>query len=80
MIPLLAYQKLTGYVDGSIPKPSATMGTDDQKIANPAYASWIAAYQRALILLQSLLSEEATAETLGHDTSHAVWKALEATY
>ncbi|GKA80077.1 zinc finger, CCHC-type containing LTR copia-type gag-polypeptide, partial [Tanacetum coccineum] len=27
MTPLLAYQKLTGYVDGSIPQPSPTVTT-----------------------------------------------------
>lgn len=80
MLPLLSYQKLTGYVDGSIPKPAPTIVTGEQTVPNPAYASWIAADQRALILLQSSLSEEAMAETLGHDTSHAVWTALEATY
>ncbi|GKB35432.1 retrovirus-related pol polyprotein from transposon TNT 1-94 [Tanacetum coccineum] len=80
MIPLLAYQKLTGYVDGSIPQPSPSVTTGETSSPNPAYASWIAADQRALILIQSSLSEEAMAETLGHTTSHAVWSALEDTY
>ncbi|GJZ69163.1 hypothetical protein Tco_0632713 [Tanacetum coccineum] len=48
MIPLLAYQKLTGYVDGSIPQPSLTITTGETSSPNPAYASWIAADQRAL--------------------------------
>ncbi|PWA67941.1 zinc finger, CCHC-type, Gag-polypeptide of LTR copia-type [Artemisia annua] len=69
MLPLLAYQQLTGYVDGSIPKPSATITNGDNTSPNPAYASWIAADQPSL-------SEEAMAETLGHSTSHAVRSAL----
>ena len=80
MVPLLSYQQLTGYVDGSIPKPSSTITTDKVISANPAYTKWVAADQRALILIQSSLSQEAMAETLGHTTSHAVWTALEATY
>ncbi|GKE69862.1 putative RNA-directed DNA polymerase [Tanacetum coccineum] len=47
---------------------------------NPAYTSWVAADQRALILIQSSLSKESMAETLGHTTSHAIWTALESTY
>ena len=76
MLPLLAYQQLMGYVDGSIPKPSKTITNGDVTSPNPAYASWIAADQRALLLIQASLSEEAMAETLGHSTSHAVWSAL----
>ncbi|GJT51449.1 retrovirus-related pol polyprotein from transposon TNT 1-94 [Tanacetum coccineum] len=76
MLPLLAYQKLTGYVDGSIPKLSAMITTGDTSSPNPAYVSWIVADQRALILIQSSLSEEAMAKTLGHSTSHDVWSAL----
>ncbi|GJT08980.1 retrovirus-related pol polyprotein from transposon RE1 [Tanacetum coccineum] len=76
MLPLLAYQQLTGYVDGSIPKPSATITTGDASLLNPAYVSWIAADQRALILIQSSLFEEVMAETLGHSTSHDVWSSL----
>lgn len=80
MFPLLSYQKLIGYADGSIPKPAPTIVTGEQTTANPAYASWIAADQRALILLQPSLTEEAMAGTLGHDISHVVWKVLKATY
>ena len=80
MVPLLAYQQLTGYVDGTIPPPPTTLTTGDTTSANPAYASWTAADQRALILVQSSLSEEAMVETLGYSTSHAVWSALAAIY
>lgn len=76
MVPLLAYQQLTGYVDGSIPPPPATITNGETTSPNPAYASWSTADQRALILIQSSLSEEAMAETLGYSTSRAVWTAL----
>ncbi|KAJ9535240.1 hypothetical protein OSB04_un001672, partial [Centaurea solstitialis] len=69
-----------GYVDGSIKQPSPTILTGETPSSNPAYASWIAVDQRALILIQSSLSEDAMAETLGHSTSHAIWSAQEDAY
>lgn len=80
MLPLLSYQQLTGYVDGTIPKPPPTLTTGDTTVPNTAYTSWVAIDLRELILLQSSLSEEAIAETLDHNTSHDVWTALENTY
>nr|GFC11535.1 hypothetical protein [Tanacetum cinerariifolium] len=72
--------KLTGYVDGSIPMLPSTITSGESTSQNPAYSSWIAADQRALILIQSSLSEEAMAETLGNSTSHTLWSALQAVY
>ncbi|KAJ9545776.1 hypothetical protein OSB04_025483 [Centaurea solstitialis] len=66
MISLLTYHNLMGYVDGSIKQPPPTILTGEISSSNPAYASWIVADQRALILIQSSPSEEAMAETLGH--------------
>nr|GEX10152.1 hypothetical protein [Tanacetum cinerariifolium] len=80
MMPLLAYQKLTGYVDGSIPMSPSTITSGESTSQNPAYSSWIAADQRALILIQSSLSEEAMAKTLGNSTSHSLWSALQTVY
>lgn len=56
MLLLLSYQNLSGYVAGSIPKPSPTIITEGNIVPNPAYTSWVAADQRALILIQSSLS------------------------
>ncbi|PWA44678.1 zinc finger, CCHC-type, Gag-polypeptide of LTR copia-type [Artemisia annua] len=47
---------------------------------NPAYVTWQEAYQRALILLQSSLSEEEMTEALGFKTAREVWCSLEAAY
>ncbi|XP_052621114.1 uncharacterized protein LOC128126981 [Lactuca sativa] len=43
-------------------------------------AAWKEVDQRALLILQSSLSEEAMAETLGLVTAHEIWKALEQAY
>lgn len=59
MLPLLFYQKLIGYVDGSIPQPPSTIVTGEMLAPHPDYTSWIAADQRSLILLQLSLSKEA---------------------
>ncbi|XP_071715239.1 uncharacterized protein [Rutidosis leptorrhynchoides] len=72
--------QLTGYVDGTKPKPPPTISEGTITSPNPDYASWVAGDQRALILIQSSLSEEAIAETLSHSTSRDVWLALESTY
>lgn len=47
---------------------------------NTAYATWLAADQRASLIIQSSLSEEAMAETIGMTSSRDLWQALEATY
>ncbi|GJZ15914.1 zinc finger, CCHC-type containing LTR copia-type gag-polypeptide [Tanacetum coccineum] len=52
----------------------------DQSIPNPAFTTWNDFDQRAVILLNSSLTEEAAAEVLGLTTAHAIWTALETTY
>ncbi|GJT25086.1 JmjC domain-containing protein [Tanacetum coccineum] len=79
MLPLLSYQKLTNHIDGTT-APSATIASGDQSILNPAFTSWNDFDQRAVILLNSSITEEAAAEVLGLTTAHAIWTALETTY
>ncbi|GJX47314.1 hypothetical protein Tco_0272504 [Tanacetum coccineum] len=76
MHPLLSYQKLTNHIDGTT-APSATITSGDQSILNPAFTTWNDFDQRAVILLNSFLTEEAAAEVLGLTTAHAIWTALE---
>ncbi|GKA27963.1 zinc finger, CCHC-type containing LTR copia-type gag-polypeptide [Tanacetum coccineum] len=45
---------------------------------NPDLLSWTEDDQRAVILLQSSLTEEAAAEVLGLTTAHQIWLSLEA--
>ena len=54
MLPLLTYQQLLPYVDGSSPKPAATIVSGDTSTANPVYAKWIAANQKALLSFKLL--------------------------
>ncbi|GJR00285.1 retrovirus-related pol polyprotein from transposon TNT 1-94 [Tanacetum coccineum] len=77
MLHLLAYQKLIGYIDGSILSPLPTMVTNNVIASNPFYITWLSTDQRALILIQSSLPKEEMAETLGHKTTGAVWCTLE---
>ncbi|GKE61986.1 putative RNA-directed DNA polymerase, partial [Tanacetum coccineum] len=79
MLPLLSYQKLTNHIDGTT-APSATITSGDQSIPNPAFTTWNDFDQRAVILLNSSLTEEAAAEVLGLTTAHAIWTALETAY
>ncbi|GJW12752.1 hypothetical protein Tco_1578579 [Tanacetum coccineum] len=76
MLPLLSYQKLTNHIDGTT-APSATITSGDQSIPNPAFTTWNDFDQRAVILLNSSLTEEAAAEVLGLTRAHANLDALE---
>ncbi|GJT51967.1 zinc finger, CCHC-type containing LTR copia-type gag-polypeptide [Tanacetum coccineum] len=58
MLPLLSYQKLTNHIDG-ITASSATITSGDQSIPNPTFTTWNDFDQRAVILLNSSLTEEA---------------------
>ncbi|KAF5761450.1 putative RNA-directed DNA polymerase [Helianthus annuus] len=78
--PVLSYLKLLGHIDGSNPPPTEKITTNDQTIINPDYATWKTADQKVLLLINSTLSEEAMAETIGHSTAFQVWKALADAY
>ncbi|GJY78188.1 retrovirus-related pol polyprotein from transposon RE1 [Tanacetum coccineum] len=60
--------------------PSCYHHVCDQSIPNPAFTTWNDFDQRAVILLNSSLTEEAAAEVLGLTTAHAIWTALETAY
>lgn len=80
MTPLLSYQHLLGHVDGSSNAPPPSITVDNKTTVNPELAEWQAADQRALILLQASLTEEAFSEVVGLSTARAVWTALESAY
>ncbi|KAJ9554025.1 hypothetical protein OSB04_018070 [Centaurea solstitialis] len=80
ILPLLTYQNLVTHVDGSSLPPATEITAEGKRTPNPAYAEWIAADQRAVILIQSSLSEEAFSEIVGLRTARQIWVALEAAY
>ncbi|KAI3514490.1 hypothetical protein L1887_12931 [Cichorium endivia] len=80
MLPLFSYQKLTSHIDGTSVAPPEEIEVDSKIVPNPAYSTWVELDHRALILLNSSLTEEAAAETLGLLTAHAIWSALEKAY
>ncbi|KAD4982071.1 hypothetical protein E3N88_18742 [Mikania micrantha] len=49
-------------------------------LPNPAFDAWNATDQRAIILLQSSLTEEAATEVLGLTSARQIWLALETAY
>ncbi|KAI3506048.1 hypothetical protein L1887_28402 [Cichorium endivia] len=65
LLPLLAYQNLLDNVDGSADAPPSEIVSDGKPAPNPAYSAWLSADQRAVILLQASLSEEASSEIAG---------------
>ncbi|KAM0054710.1 putative RNA-directed DNA polymerase [Helianthus debilis subsp. tardiflorus] len=80
ILPLLAHPKLVGHVDGSDSPPPATVTVDSKEVPNPDYASWVDKDQRAILILNSSLTEEAVAEILGLTSARQIWCALEAAY
>ena len=80
MIPLLNYQHLLDHVDGSTAVPPSHLLVDEKKVENPDLAEWLAADQRAVILLQASLTEEAFSEVVGLTSARSIWSALESAY
>ncbi|XP_071739305.1 uncharacterized protein [Rutidosis leptorrhynchoides] len=64
----------------TIKPPPAKIVTGDAASPNPDFVKWQQEDQRALIILQSSLSEESMAVVLGLETSSEVWAALEQFY
>jgi len=80
VLPLLQCQHLLGYVDGSIKRPSATIGSDDSATINPAFVKWQQTDQLILSLLLTSLTEEAMFTVVGLTSSYAFWFNLETTF
>ena len=80
MIPLLNFQQLYGHVGDSNLCPPASILVDNKPTVNPAFVEWVSSDQKALILLQASLTEEAFSEIVGLSTAHEIWNALEAGY
>ena len=78
MMPIFTYQKLIGHIDGTSVSPPPTVTVERKAIANPALLPWTEEDHRAVILLQSSLTEEAAAEVLGLTTARQIWLSLEA--
>ncbi|GKC46334.1 putative RNA-directed DNA polymerase [Tanacetum coccineum] len=80
MLPLFSYQKLLPYIDDTSTSPPETIQVDGNSAPNLAFSSWTDLDQRAVILLNSSLTEEAAAEVLGLSNARSIWAALEAAY
>ncbi|PWA53009.1 zinc finger, CCHC-type, Gag-polypeptide of LTR copia-type [Artemisia annua] len=80
MLPIFTYQKLIGHIDGTSSSPSPTITVEGKTQPNPEALAWTEVDQRAVILFQSSLTEEAAAEVLGLTTARQIWLSLEAAY
>ncbi|GJV27675.1 retrovirus-related pol polyprotein from transposon TNT 1-94 [Tanacetum coccineum] len=80
MIPIFTYQKLIGHINGTSISPSPKVTIKGKANPNPDLLIWTKYDQRAVILLQLSLTEEAAAEVLGLTTAHQIWLSLEAAY
>lgn len=80
MLPLVSYQKLSSHIDGTFKKPSETIEVDNKMTTNPLYTTWLDLDQKALILLNSSLTEESASKVIGLTTAQSIWIALESAY
>ncbi|WKA05617.1 hypothetical protein VitviT2T_023576 [Vitis vinifera] len=77
--PLLNYQNLTGFVDGSTVAPSKTIkdfSTPPTEISNPEYETWYKKDQMFHSWILSSLSEEIFPYVIRLSSSYEVWQAL----
>lgn len=80
ILPIFTYQKLLPHLNGTSTTPPAIITVAEKEAPNPAAVEWAKSDQRAVILLQSSLTEEAATEVLGLHTAREIWVALENSY
>ncbi|KAK1614549.1 hypothetical protein QYE76_020066 [Lolium multiflorum] len=85
VLPLLRSYHLDGYVDGSLPCPSAVvhLTTADGAplpVANPAYRQWTAQDQAILSAIQSSLTPSVAGMVLFAATSREAWTTLDSSF
>jgi hypothetical protein len=85
VLPLLRSYYLDGYVDGTLPCPSAfvqltTADGHPLPVANPAYRQWTAQDQAILSAIQSSLTPSVAGMVLFATTSRDAWSTLEASF
>ncbi|KAJ0858308.1 hypothetical protein HanRHA438_Chr13g0599651 [Helianthus annuus] len=78
--PILSCQGLLGHADGTIAPPSAEITRGDKTVSNPDFTEWLANDQKAVMILNASLSEEAIAEVIGVNDSRSMWLALESAF
>jgi hypothetical protein len=78
-LPILNYQNLHGYIDGTLAPPPKTIlssGENPTSIPNPEFTQWFTKDQMLLSWLLSSLTEEVFPYVIGLDSSKDVWVAL----
>jgi hypothetical protein len=84
ILPYLRSQGLVGFVDGSNPAPSQTIAVEPSAesggrrlIINPEYTAWYPQDQLVLSIINSSITEDVLATTVGASTVRAAWVTLE---
>ncbi|KAJ0955128.1 hypothetical protein HanRHA438_Chr00c02g0844071 [Helianthus annuus] len=77
ILPLLSCYQVKDHVDGTLQPPDRSTIVDGKSTPNPAYDAWRVADQKAIVLVNTSLTEEALVVIIGLDTARDVWLALE---
>lgn len=87
ILPLLSFQKLTGHIDGTLTAPPRTITPTTSSVVvslapipNSDFIKWQENDKKALLIVQSSLTEEAMAEVLCLPTTFDVRTTLENAY
>lgn len=64
VFPILSYQNLVGYIDGTLPSLPETATIDGKTVPYPDYITWKEADQKFFLLLRLSLTKEALAEVM----------------
>ncbi|WVZ53158.1 hypothetical protein U9M48_004139 [Paspalum notatum var. saurae] len=87
MLPYLHSQGLIGFVDGSTLAPSQIIVVEPSEetggrriIVNPEYTAWYPQDQLVLSIVNSSLTEDVLATTVGAATARDAWITLERTF
>jgi hypothetical protein len=78
-IPILNYQNLHGFIDGSLPPPPKTILSSDEtpiSVPNMEYEKWFTKDQMLLSWLLASLTEEVFPYVIGLESSKVVWESL----
>ncbi|XP_076931048.1 uncharacterized protein LOC143596061 [Bidens hawaiensis] len=76
MLPIVSFQNLLLYIDGSVPQPSSTITVENKFVPNPE----VAQDRKAVIILNASLTEEVVSEVLGILGARNIWLALESAF
>ncbi|KAK9055823.1 hypothetical protein SSX86_026908 [Deinandra increscens subsp. villosa] len=81
LLPILTFANLLPHIDGSASAPpSESVDSTGKTVTNPDLKQWMDDENQTIIILNTSLSKEAAALTVGLKSAREIWLALETAY